>query len=282
MADALTVACIQTRPMPDFDGAIAEALPLCAEAVAAGARFLFLPEYCGGLQTQGRMICPPAAPAESHPVVAALAEFARQSRVWVQIGSVAVPGEGGRIVNRGLTIDDEGQIVGRYDKVHMFDIQLSETEVYRESASVTPGQAAALVETPWGAVGHTICYDLRFPHLYRDLAKAGASILTCPAAFTQKTGEAHWRVLNRARAIENGAWVISACAHGAVPGGGACYGHSLIVDPWGEIVADGGEGPGVALAMIDLARVAEARGKIPSLGHDRPYEAPTRPGLAAE
>ncbi|MEM0922215.1 MAG: carbon-nitrogen hydrolase family protein [Pseudomonadota bacterium] len=278
----LTIACLQTRPMPDFDSAIAEALGLAEKAVAEGAEFLTLPEYCGGLVTEGAAIKAPAASEETHPVLQALQGFAAKQSVWIMAGSVAVPGPGGTIMNRGVMIDDTGARVARYDKIHMFDIQLSETEVYRESASVSPGAEARLIGTPWGSLGHTICYDLRFPSLYRDLAQAGAEILAVPAAFTQKTGEAHWHVLNRARAIENGCFVVAPCAHGDVPGGGAAYGHSLIIGPWGEVLADGGEGPGVITAKIDLDQVAEARGRIPSLDHDRTYARPTASAQAAE
>jgi predicted amidohydrolase len=282
MARTLNIACLQTRPVPEFDLAIAEALGLAAHAVSGGAELLCLPEYCGGLSTRGGVIRPPSAPEGSHPVLAALSSFAAENAVWMQIGSVAVDGPEGTIVNRGFMVDDTGAIRARYDKIHMFDIQLSAAEVYRESTYVTPGAEAVVEETPWARIGHTICYDLRFPHLYRDLARAGAEILTVPAAFTQKTGEAHWHVLNRARAIENGAFVVSACAHGPVPGGGACYGHSLIVDPWGAVITDGGEGSGVIRAEIDLGAVAVARARIPSLQHDRDYRRPAAPARAAE
>lgn len=283
MPRTLAVACLQTRPMPDFAAATAEALALAAEAAGRGARFLLLPEYCGGLVSDGPAIRPPAAAEAAHPVLRALRDFAAARGVWILVGSLAVPGPGGRILNRGLTLDDRGRIVARYDKLHMFDIRLSETEEYRESAAVAPGDRAVLVPTPWGPVGHTICYDLRFPHLYRALAQAGAELLAVPAAFTAKTGAAHWHVLNRARAIENGAYVIAPCATGPVPGGGAAYGHSLIVGPWGEVLADGGEGPGVVMAEIDLEAVAAARARIPALRHDRPF-LPPEPGreVAAE
>ncbi|MEM6932785.1 MAG: carbon-nitrogen hydrolase family protein [Pseudomonadota bacterium] len=282
MARQLTIACLQTRPMPDFATAIAEALGLADRAVAQGAEFLALPEYCGGLVTEGAAIKAPAADEGSHPVLTALAGFARQHDVWVMAGSVAVPGPDGTIINRGVVIDRQGRHLTRYDKIHMFDIQLSEDEVFRESAFVSPGAEARLVPTDWGMIGHTICYDLRFPALYRDLAHAGAEILAVPAAFTRKTGEAHWHVLNRARAIENGCFVVAPCAYGEVPGGGEAYGHSLIIDPWGAVIADGGIGSGVAMATIDLDAVAEARGKIPSLSHDRDYVRPSTPAQAAE
>jgi predicted amidohydrolase len=286
MARPLTIACLQTRPMPDFGSAIGEVLPLARRAADDGAELLFLPEYCGGLMTRDGVIRPPSAAEASHPVLAALCGFAARAGVWMQIGSVAVDGPpnstGATIINRGFLVDAEGAIRARYDKIHMFDIQLSEAEVYRESTYVTPGDAAVVEDTPWARIGHTICYDLRFPGLYRDLAQAGAEILTVPAAFTQTTGEVHWHVLNRARAIENGAFVVAACAHGPCPGGGATYGHSLIINPWGKVLADGGEGPGVVQAIIELDEVAAARARIPSLSHDRDYRRPEALDRAAE
>ncbi|MEM1300620.1 MAG: carbon-nitrogen hydrolase family protein [Pseudomonadota bacterium] len=284
MPRPLTVACLQTRPMPDFESAVAEAMGLAEQAVAEGAEFLALPEYCGGLVSDGPKLVPPATAIEEHSVVTAMQKLAADKGVSVLVGSVAVPG-GDKIINRGALIDATGALAGRYDKIHMFDIQLSETAVYKESAMVAPGDCAALYDTPFGRLGHTICYDVRFPHLYRDLAQAGAEILAIPAAFTKATGEMHWHVLNRARAIENGAFVVAPCAHGAVPGGGEAYGHSLIIDPMGNVLADGGEGPSVAMATIDLDEVASARAKIPSLSHDRPYASAAQPAdqhVAAE
>ncbi len=274
MPRLLELACLQTRPMPDFESAVAEALALATTAVQAGAAMLFLPEYCGGLKTDGARLDPPAAPEHSHPVLAALKSFAADRKVWINVGSVAVEGPGGMIVNRGLMIDNRGAVRARYDKIHLFDIQLNATEVYRESASVLPGAHAVIHDTPFGQIGHTICYDLRFSHLYRTLAQSGAEILAIPSAFTRITGAAHWHVLNRARAIENGAFVVAPCAIGPIPGGGESFGHSLVVSPWGEVVADGGDLPGVVQVQIDLDKVAEARAKIPSLTHDRAYSAP--------
>lgn len=271
MARPLDIACLQTRPMPDFQSALDEAMPLAQAAAKAGADILFLPEYCGGLRTDGAAVAPPSAPQGDHPFLKEMQAFAAAQRIWVNLGSIAVDAPDGRILNRGLMIDDTGTIRGQYDKINMFDIQLSETEVYRESAAVSPGSQAVMHDTPFARVGHTICYDLRFPELFRALAQAGSEILICPAAFTKKTGEAHWHVLNRARAIENTCFVISPCAIGDVPGGGECYGHSLVVNPWGEVVADGGTLPGVVQARIDLDMVGETAAKIPSLSHDRPF-----------
>ncbi len=279
MTRAIDIACLQTRPMPDWEAALDEALPLAQAAVRAGAEILFLPEYCGGLRTSGAAIAPPSAPPGAHPFQQEMQHFAAEAGIWINLGSIAVDAPDGRILNRGMMIDDQGSVCGTYDKINMFDIQLSETEVYRESATISPGDRAVIHDTPFGRIGHTICYDLRFPELFRALAQAGAEILICPAAFTAKTGEAHWHVLNRARAIENTAFVISACAVGDVPGGGACYGHSLVVNPWGEILADGGTLPGVVQARIDLDMVAATAARIPSLTHDRAFtlsEAPDR------
>ena len=187
------------------------------------------------------------------------------------IGSIAVTAQGGKIFNRGFVLDCSGQIISRYDKIHMFDIQLSPDQVIRESAFVSPGSEASIMKTPFGLIGHSICYDLRFPELYRKMAQAGAEIVCVPAAFTKKTGEAHWHILNRARAIENGIFIIAPCSVGKVSGGGEAYGHSLIINPWGQIIADGGSDPGIIYAKINLNEVAEARNKIPSLSHDRSF-----------
>lgn len=282
MAREVHIACLQTRPVATFEEAIDEALDLARQAVEDGAKLLFLPEYCGGLKTDGPAIAAPAAPEDEHPVLKALADFAMREEVWTMAGSVAVPAPDGKIINRGVTIGRDGRIASRYDKIHMFDIRLSDEEVYEESARVAPGDVACLVEAEGTAIGHTICYDLRFPYLYRDLAQAGAEILAVPAAFTKKTGEAHWHVLNRARAIETGSFLVAPCAIGPVPGGGASYGHSLIVSPWGEVLADGGEERGVVAAVIDLDEVGQARTRIPSLTHDRSYLKPTQALRAAE
>ena len=274
MSRPFHLACLQTRPMPDFDAALEEILPLADAAVQAGAEMLFLPEYCGGLRSGGGVLCPPAAPEPEHPVLRRLAGFAAARGVWVNIGSVAVKGDGGKIVNRGYMVDDTGVIRGSYDKIHLFDVRLSETETYCESATVSPGGQAVIHQTPFVRLGHTICYDLRFPGLFHELAQAGADMICCPAAFTRRTGEAHWHVLNRARAIENTCFIVSACAVGPIPGGGESYGHSLIVDPWGKVLADGGTEPGVIHARVDIGMARATAARIPSLCHDRPYGGP--------
>ena len=274
MAREVRIGCLQTRPLATFDEAIAEARRLAGDAVAAGAELVCLPEYCGGLKSENGLFAPPTAPEPQHPVLDALRSFATDAGVWMLIGSIAVDGPGDRLVNRGYAIDDRGDIRARYDKIFLFDVDLSPTQQYRESAVVAPGEHAVVVDTPWGRLGMTICYDLRFPQLYRALAQAGAEILAVPAAFTKVTGEAHWHVLNRARAIENGAVVVAPCAVGAVPGGGAAYGHSLVVSPWGEVLADGGDGVGFVVTTVDIESVASARSRIPSLQHDRRFSHP--------
>ncbi|MFD0860246.1 carbon-nitrogen hydrolase family protein [Roseovarius aquimarinus] len=270
----LDIACLQLRPVPSMEEALDEALPLAREAVSGGARMLFLPEYCGGLRAEGAAVAPPSAPEAEHPFLGAMRAFARESGVWINLGSIAVDGPDGRIVNRGFMLGPEGDITGRYDKIHLFDIQLSDGEVYRESDRVDPGSRAAIHDTPLARIGHTICYDLRFAHLFRSLAQKGAEILACPAAFTARTGAAHWHVLSRARAIETTRFVVSAAMTGPVPGGGATYGHSLVVDPWGEVLADGGEGPGVIAARLDLDLIAQTEARIPSLMNDAAFTRP--------
>ncbi|HEX2151806.1 MAG TPA: carbon-nitrogen hydrolase family protein, partial [Stellaceae bacterium] len=219
-------------------------------------------------------------------------ELARETAAWLLLGSLVIdqagepgadPGES-RLANRSFLIDSTGAIVARYDKIHMFDIDLPGGESYRESNAYSPGGHTVVAETPWGRLGMSVCYDLRFPHLYRALAQAGADFLSVPSVFTVPTGRAHWHVLLRARAIENGVFVFAPAQWGEHAGGRRSYGHSLIVDPWGEVLADGGEETGIVTARIDPARVAEARRSVPSLTHDRAFTPPElvhRP-LAAE
>ena len=271
MGQPLHIACLQTRPVATMAGAIDEAMPMAEAAVQAGAKVLFLPEYCGGLASDGQRFCPPSEPEALHPVLAAFQDFAKQAQVWVNLGSIAVDGPEGKLINRGFMLSPDGRITGRYDKIHLFDVNLSADKVYRESDTVEPGNKAVIHDLGFAKLGHAICYDLRFPALFRSLAQEGADILSCPAAFTKMTGEAHWHVLNRARAIENTRFMVSACSVGEVPGGGACYGHSLVVAPWGEVLADGLALPGVIHAQLDLDQVRAASARVPSLEHDRAF-----------
>lgn len=266
------IACLQTSPSPDFQAALDEAISLAEKATAAGADIITLPEYCGGLKTAGSAFAPPFETEENHPVLKGLRDFAKNKKKFILIGSIAISGPADKILNRSYIIDDFGNIISRYDKIHLFDIKLSENELYRESSTVHGGETAVICQTPLGCFGQTICYDLRFPHLFRDLSQAGAEILFVPAAFTKKTGEAHWHVLNRARAIENGAFVVAPCAVGKVEGGGECYGHSLIINPWGEVLADAGADSGFINVNIDLEEVDSTRKRIPSLSHDKAFE----------
>ena len=261
--------------MATMQAAIDEAMPMAESAVKAGAQMLFLPEYCGGLASDGQRFIPPSEPEKLHPVLAAFQDFAARHSVWISLGSIAVDGPDGKLINRGFMIAPDGAVNGRYDKIHLFDVDLGQGATYRESDTVAPGALAVLHETEFGKVGHAICYDLRFPGLFRAMAQGGADILCCPAAFTKVTGEAHWHILNRARAIENTRFMVSACSVGPVPGGGECYGHSLVVAPWGEVLADGATLPGVVHAQLDLDQVAAAAARVPSLQHDRDFSVKT-------
>ena len=265
------ITCLQLRPRASFDGAIGEIRDTLAGIGETRPDLICLPEYCGGLRTEGALLRPPAVTEDSHPVLDELKHQARACGSWLLVGSIAVTEGDNLICNRSMLVDDHGTIVARYDKIHLFDIHLAENMRYEESAVVNPGNQAVIAQTPAGRLGMTVCYDLRFPKLYRDMAQAGAELLAVPAAFTRVTGEAHWHVLNRARAIENCAYVVSPCAVGAVPGGGECYGHSLVIDPWGRVLADGGDRPGMMTVDIDTGLVHETRQKLPSLDHDREY-----------
>jgi predicted amidohydrolase len=276
LTEPLTVACVQICADLDLAGNLRRLEAGVAAAVGRGARLVALPEYCAlyGAGASGLLVG--GEPEAGHEALAALQDVARAQGCWLAIGSLGVRAADGRIWNRSYLVDPTGGIRARYDKIHLFDVDLAGGERYRESATIAPGERAVVAETPFATLGFSICYDLRFPHLYRDLAKAGARILLVPAAFTRTTGRAHWHVLLRARAIETGCFVVAASQCGAAADGSlARYGHSLIVGPWGEVLADAGEEPGVALATLDLGEVAAARAAIPALQHDRPI-APAR------
>ena len=211
-------------------------------------------------------------PEEIDAGLARLRELARKLGIWLHVGSLAIKVSPDRAANRSFLIEPTGEIAARYDKIHMFDVDLAGGESYRESNSFRPGESAIAGDLPWGRLGMTICYDLRFPSLYRALAEAGASFIAIPAAFTRQTGEAHWHVLIRARAIENGCYVFAAAQGGLHENGRSTFGHSLVVDPWGRIIAEGGTEPGVVMAKVDPAEVAAARGRVPSLQHGRRFE----------
>jgi predicted amidohydrolase len=292
MTGSFTAACLQFTAARDHEPNILAVSELVRRARDAGADFVLTPENTGLIEPIGKLRREKARDEANHPVLAALCEVARETGVWLLIGSLAVdisrahgmPEGERRLANRSYLVDASGRIVARYDKIHMFDVDLAGGESYRESNAFRPGEGVVLAQTPWGVVGMTICYDLRFPQLYRALAHAGADFLAIPSSFTVPTGTAHWHVLMRARAIENGCFVFAPAQWGEHAERRRTYGYSLIVDPWGAVLADAGEGIGIVSATIDPARIAEARRMVPSLSHDRPFATPAsalRP-LAAE
>jgi predicted amidohydrolase len=242
------------------------------EAKRGGADYVQTPEMTNVLENNRERLFTKIFDEEHDPTLATLREVARKLSIYIHLGSLAVKATPEKAANRAFLIDRNGDIAARYDKIHMFDVDLAGGESYRESNTYRPGDLAVVADLPWGRLGLTVCYDLRFPALYRALAEAGASFLAIPSAFTKQTGEAHWHVLMRARAIENGCFVFAAAQGGRHEHGRDTFGHSLVVDPWGKIIAEGGTEPGVIFADIDPAQVAAARGRIPSLSHGRRFE----------
>ncbi len=269
----LTAACVQVNAGPDLGPNIDAALALGREAAGRGADLVAFPENVAAMTFGREYVLARARVEAEHPAIPAFQGLARETGAWVLAGTLAIRVEEERAANRAYLLDPDGNIAATYDKIHMFDVDLGGGESYRESDTMRPGEEAVVAETPWGGVGLTVCYDVRFPHLYRDLARAGANILTIPAAFTRVTGEGHWHTLVRARAIETGCFVLAPAQCGTHHRGRETYGHSLIVDPWGTVLAEGAaEEPGVVTAELDLDRVAEIRGKVPALWGDRQYK----------
>lgn len=241
------------------------------QAEAGGAEMLFTPEMSGLLDRDQERARKNLRSEEEDKVLAACREAAKANRIWLHLGSLAVLTEDGKVANRGFVIDREGNVRARYDKIHLFDVDLPTGESWRESNTYSPGKGVVLVNgTPVGKLGLTICYDLRFPGLFARLAEADADLISVPAAFTVPTGKAHWHVLLRARAIEAGLFVVAAAQTGRHEDGRQTFGHSLVIDPWGEVLLDMGEEKGVAFAEIDLARISDVRSRIPALSHRRP------------
>jgi deaminated glutathione amidase len=265
-------AMIQMRTGLEPAANIDAAARLTGEAKSAGAGYVLTPEMTNILENKRDRLLATIAEEDADASLAAFRDLARKLGIYIHVGSLAIKVSPDRAANRGFLIGPTGSIVARYDKVHMFDVDLAEGESYRESRTYRPGEQAVLADLPWGRLGLTICYDLRFPALYRALSEAGATMLAIPSAFTKQTGEAHWHVLMRARAIENGSFVFAAAQGGKHENGRETFGHSLIVDPWGRILAEGGTEPGVVMAEIDMAEVAKARSRIPSLQHGRRFE----------
>ena len=245
---------------------------LIAEAKAAGADYVQTPEMTNIMEVRRDRLFETIREEENDPSLAAFRDLAKTHGLYVHIGSLAIKLLPDRAANRGFLIDPRGEIVARYDKIHMFDVDLANGESYRESRTYRPGDIAVTADLPWGRLGISICYDLRFPALYRALAEAGSTMLAIPSAFTRQTGEAHWNVLMRARAIETGCFVLAAAQGGKHENGRETFGHSIVVDPWGRIIAEGGTEPGVIMAEIDPALITEARSRVPSLEHGRRFE----------
>jgi predicted amidohydrolase len=276
MRTALVQLNVSDDPVANLDMTLA----LIARAKAQGAGFVLTPECTNGLWSN-RAEQRGAMRSEAHdPTLAALRRVAMQHEIWLLAGSISFKTNDpdGRHVNRSILITPEGIIAARYDKIHMFDVDVSPTEVYRESAAFRPGTSCVMAETPFAKIGMTVCYDVRFPHLHRRLARAGAQILTIPAAFNHVTGAAHWEVLLRARAIETGCYVLAPAQtgfHAERNGRGRrTHGHSMIISPWGEVLADAGTEPGVVTVDLDMEKVEEARRRIPALRHDRNFDGP--------
>ena len=272
MTSTFNVGLVQMRSGLDPARNLDTAVALIEEAEAGGADYVQTPEMTNIVANRRDVMLAAVASEENDASLAAFRTLARKLGIHLHIGSLAIKVSPERAANRSFLINPQGDVVARYDKIHMFDVDLAGGESYRESRSYRPGEQAVVADLPWGRIGLTICYDLRFPTLHRALAEAGASFLASPAAFTKQTGEAHWHVLLRARAIENTAFVFAAAQGGRHEDGRDTFGHSLIIDPWGRILAEGGTEPGVVLAKIDPAEVAAARGRIPSLQHGRRFE----------
>lgn len=271
-AATVRVGLVQMRagrhPRANLDAAVA----LVRDAARTGARYVQTPEMTNIMESDRARLFAAITDEERDPSLADFRQLARSLRIHLHVGSLAVRVGPERAANRSFLIDTEGEIAGRYDKVHMFDVDLGGGESYRESQTYRPGEVAVAAALPWGGLGLTVCYDLRFPALFRALAEAGATMLAVPSAFTRQTGEAHWHVLLRARAIETGCFVLAAAQGGRHENGRETYGHSLVVDPWGRVLAEGGIDPGVVMADLDLAAIATARARVPALAHGRRFE----------
>jgi deaminated glutathione amidase len=271
---AFKAACVQLRSTDDVAENIRTTSELIREAKSRGAQFVATPENTTLMAPDGGAKLASSHDEARDPALPAFCALAEELGIWLLIGSLAIKVSETKTANRQFLIGPRGRITARYSKIHLFDVDLPSGEKYRESNTVAGGDEAVLADTPWGKIGLSICYDMRFPQLYRTLAQKGAFLLTAPSAFTETTGKAHWHVLLRSRAIENGAYVLAPAQGGTHANGRKTYGHSLIVAPWGEILAEGGIEPGVIIADIDTAAVTDARARVPSLQHDRPFKGP--------
>jgi predicted amidohydrolase len=265
------IALFQSTTGIDPDANARELEAAIGKAADGGAEMLFTPEMSGLLDRDSARATKSLRPEEEDQVLHRCREAARRHRIWLHVGSLAVLVDDGKVANRGFVIDREGEVRARYDKIHLFDVDLPTGESWRESNVYSPGKGVVLVNgTPVGKLGLTICYDLRFPGLFARLAEADADLIAVPAAFTVPTGKAHWHILLRARAIEAGLFVVAAAQVGRHEDGRQTFGHSLVIDPWGDVLLDMGETAGLAFADIDLKRISDVRGRIPALNHRRP------------
>ena len=266
-----TAACVQLRSSEDIAENISSASKLIREAAKAGAQFIATPENTSLMAADGGAKLAHSTSEDKDTALAAFRALATELNVHLLVGSLAIKVSDTKTANRSFLIAPDGNVTARYSKIHLFDVDLPSGETYRESNTVAGGDEAVIAQTPWGKLGLSICYDIRFPQLYRKLANAGAFAFTAPSAFTVTTGKAHWHVLLRARAIENGAFMIAPAQGGTHANGRSTYGHSLIVGPWGEILAEGGTDSGIFLAEIDPELSKKARAELPSLRHDREF-----------
>ena len=271
------VGCVQLCPGEDRAANLARVLDGVRSAKEQGAALVALPEYATFLHASGTAMRANAEEEEADPSLTKLQKMAKDHQVWMLVGSLALKGPEGRLVNRSFLLSSSGDVVASYDKIHMFDATLKNGRVIRESSTYAPGDRAMVARTPWASIGMSVCYDVRFPQLYRTLAQAGAEVLAVPAAFTRQTGTVHWKALLQARAIENGAYVVAPATCGEHRGGHQTFGHAMVIDPNGQVLAEAGESPEVICAPIDIAQVTLARSRIPSLSHDRIFE-PARAG----
>jgi deaminated glutathione amidase len=271
---AFRAACIQLRSSDDVADNIRQTVALVREAAAQGASFIATPENTTLMAPDGGAKLANSFDEAHDPALPVFSALAKELKLWLLIGSLAIKVSPTKTANRSFLLAPDGSIAARYSKIHLFDVALAGGESYRESHTVEGGSEAVVADTALGAIGLTVCYDVRFPGLYRKLAQKGAFLFTVPSAFTVPTGQAHWHVLLRARAIENGAFVVAPAQGGVHANGRRTFGHSLIVSPWGEVLAEAGTDPGVILADIDPAQSAQARARIPNLQHDRPFTGP--------
>jgi predicted amidohydrolase len=265
-------ACIQISSQNDLEKNMSKVSELVTEAAENGADFITLPENTAFMGANADELRANTYMPEEHPALNELKDLAKKLQKWILVGSLAVKvPTSEKFSNRSFLLNDKGEITAYYDKIHLYHASITGGETHNESHRFIAGDKAILTDTPWGKLGMTICYDLRFPHLFRKLAKAGANIIAVPSSFTQTTGRAHWHVLLRARAIENGCYIIAPAQIGSHPAGRKTFGHSLVIDPWGTIIADGGEDCGVTIAQIDTDMVNKIRQQLPSLEHDREF-----------